>query len=680
MSDITGLAILLFVVAWALYWGHQGWDVKGLSGHEFRQTQTALTIQAMQAEGFRVDYPTPILGKPWSIPMEFPLYQWAVVKTCAWFGLEIASGARWVSTVSFLMGLPALLLLMKHTGFSWGGSALAVTPVVLAPVYLFYSRTVMIESMAWSASAWFLLGVIRLRSSGRTVDWAVAITTGVVAVLVKATTWAVFCLPWAILFVHDLWCACRSRGEGWKRLLAQSVGLGLPLLLIGFSWVAMADAIKAQNPIAHFLMSGELREFNFGTWDMRLDSAHWHELIKFWRTTTMPWWMVGGGLLLGGLFRRTRWLALMGGAGFFGAQLIFFGLYLRHDYYFYANGAFLGLVVGGVAATSWDASGAWWRCRLPALAALAVVLFVQFNIYLTTFHPIQTAFATGDFRLINPIKRITKPDDVVVVHSPDWSSALAYYTGRRMLTIPDSQMYYHADSVRENIRLLADESVPLLLLVGDSRDHPQWVVERISDMGLAPTPLFTLENRVTAYARADRYVEMQKLLESEIPPGVVMDQSQRLTPVENRIQISGTALADEIGETGITPLFGVLPFGVLINYYDGNAVLLAHATTELYFEIPKDADTVTFDYLVNPNSYQEEAFDGVSVQAELVAKDGSIISLYTDWMSPRGDQSERNIKLDIPRGVASMLLFRVLPGPRGSNAFDQVWLRYLRFE
>ena len=28
---------------------------------------------------FRLAYETPVLGKPWSIPMEFPLYQWTVV-------------------------------------------------------------------------------------------------------------------------------------------------------------------------------------------------------------------------------------------------------------------------------------------------------------------------------------------------------------------------------------------------------------------------------------------------------------------------------------------------------------------------------------------------------------------------------------------------------------------------
>jgi hypothetical protein len=44
--------------------------------HEFRQTQTALSALFMQPglEGL-LNYETPVLGAPWSIPFEFPLFQ-----------------------------------------------------------------------------------------------------------------------------------------------------------------------------------------------------------------------------------------------------------------------------------------------------------------------------------------------------------------------------------------------------------------------------------------------------------------------------------------------------------------------------------------------------------------------------------------------------------------------------
>src|SRR5258708_3048765 len=44
--------------------------------HGFRQSQTAVTINALANGSPFLRYETPVLGYPWSIPFEFPLYQW----------------------------------------------------------------------------------------------------------------------------------------------------------------------------------------------------------------------------------------------------------------------------------------------------------------------------------------------------------------------------------------------------------------------------------------------------------------------------------------------------------------------------------------------------------------------------------------------------------------------------
>lgn len=54
----------------------RGWNLPILDAHAFRQTQTALTSYWFVQEGFKLDYITPVLGPPWEIPLEFPLYQW----------------------------------------------------------------------------------------------------------------------------------------------------------------------------------------------------------------------------------------------------------------------------------------------------------------------------------------------------------------------------------------------------------------------------------------------------------------------------------------------------------------------------------------------------------------------------------------------------------------------------
>ena len=51
----------------------------------FRQNWTALTTYWMIQEGWRLDYQTPILGYPWAIPLEFPIYE-SIVALVAWMG------------------------------------------------------------------------------------------------------------------------------------------------------------------------------------------------------------------------------------------------------------------------------------------------------------------------------------------------------------------------------------------------------------------------------------------------------------------------------------------------------------------------------------------------------------------------------------------------------------------
>jgi hypothetical protein len=43
----------------------------------------------------------------------------------------------------------------------------------------------------------------------------------------------------------------------------------------------------------------------------------------------------------------SRQFAAIGFGAYLGIQLVFFNLYLLHDYYFYANAAFGALAVGG---------------------------------------------------------------------------------------------------------------------------------------------------------------------------------------------------------------------------------------------------------------------------------------------------------------------------------------------
>ena len=70
--------------------------------HNFRITQTASTAFWFVQEGFRLDYQTPVVGKPWSIPFEFPIYQYLTALLSLLGGLSIEVSGRIISILSII--------------------------------------------------------------------------------------------------------------------------------------------------------------------------------------------------------------------------------------------------------------------------------------------------------------------------------------------------------------------------------------------------------------------------------------------------------------------------------------------------------------------------------------------------------------------------------------------------
>jgi hypothetical protein len=178
-------------------WGVSvGWNNGNLPGNDFRQTQTAMTALFVQREhNFALAYPTPVLGKPWSIPFEFPLYQWTVVVVSDATGMPLTQAGRAVSAGCFYLALPAAWLLLGRLGLGRSRRLVVLGMVVTCPLYVFYARAFLIETMALMFSLWFLhafVTAVERRSWGWLV---VANVAGVGAGLVKVTTFMLYLMP-----------------------------------------------------------------------------------------------------------------------------------------------------------------------------------------------------------------------------------------------------------------------------------------------------------------------------------------------------------------------------------------------------------------------------------------------------------------------------------------------------
>lgn len=677
-KDVVGIGLLAACIFISLGTFRMGWDVPALSGHEFRQAQTALSIQAMQETGFKLDYETPVLGKPWSIPMEFPLYQYLVVKYTQATGSEIAQAGRMVSVMAFLIGLVACFGLARGLGYSIGGSALMLAFICLSPVYLFYSRTVMIEAVAWALSAWFLLGIFRFRRVERWGWFVVALGCGALAVLVKPTTWAAFCMPWAVVYLHDGWRArssWRLRLRGWS---AEAL-LGIALLILGWSWVAYADALKAQNVIGQFLVSDELAGLNFGMPGSRGETQSWATLWGHWTQSVVVVPALIGGVILALFHASSRRVLGVGVAVFLGIQLIFFGLYLAHDYYFYANAVFLLAGLGAGFAAWWDTARSHWG-RIAVAVMLGGMLWLQFGAYEKQYKHIQVVPVPGATGLTQALQYLTAPDDVIAAHAPDWNSSWPYYAHRRMLLLPDGEIFQRPERAALAVDALAGESVPLFMMIGESRVQPRWLAMRAEQLELSMMPLFEWDDQVTVYARADRYAEFLEMLEGNTFSQVVMDTSRSFAPAAERVMLSQLENFDKMQEMEIPAVAGVLPFGIATADSMGKPIMLMHALSELYFRVPTAATSVEFCYWLNPDSLAQPDFDGMTMRLDFIDEHGEPMPLHFDWISPEGEPEVLEYKIKLPETRPDILVLRALPGPRDSNAYDQGLLHYFRFQ
>jgi hypothetical protein len=194
------LGILLTIVAvHTLFWPVLGVSQPLGDLHQFRQTQTAITAYWIWQEGPRLAYETPVLGHPWSVPLEFPLYQY-LLAALRWIGVPLAEGGRFLSAAFYLGLLWPVKMLLENLGLRRTDYLILSILLLASPLYIYWSRTVMIESAALFLSLCWLAFLLQCGRMQRQRDAAIAIMLGVLAVNTKLTTFAIFGISVAACF------------------------------------------------------------------------------------------------------------------------------------------------------------------------------------------------------------------------------------------------------------------------------------------------------------------------------------------------------------------------------------------------------------------------------------------------------------------------------------------------
>ncbi len=437
--------------------------------HEFRQTQTALSVWEIRAHGISWVHPKlPLFGPPWECPFEYPVFQIAAAaldNIAPWKNLDVS--IRLTNLAFFYLTAVALHLLTRIL-FPGKNVALFVTAVFLFSTYnIFWSRTSMIESAATFFALTYLVSFIRWTHKPGWVSFSLCLIFGILGCLTKITTFVIPAFICAVVtglqaarMVHKIFRARQasrdsdpttavswpaqsvnvsSRNRGW-RIFCLMCLLIVPLA-VGQWYTKYGDSIKEKSDYTKWLSSNEpyMKRWAYGTIEQRLDLRKWDVIQHRIQGVVTP--CFGIALVIGICalpfqirgFKRLPKGNLWVGCGLALAPVVaiglFFNLYFIHTYYLNACAPFLALSAG---------VGLWLVFKLIRAEFMKLLyLLLLVGLWLWTAAPqlAQAAYpSTADSRLdyLSAASKVIPPDEPVIILSvTEWSSFAPYYLKRR---------------------------------------------------------------------------------------------------------------------------------------------------------------------------------------------------------------------------------------------------------
>jgi hypothetical protein len=680
---LTG--IFAAALLYSLYGITYNWTMGFMSGHEFRQAHTAIVAYYIDHQNnFSLLYETPIFGKPWvSLLLEVPIYEWSVVLLSRATDLPHVVAARTITAACFYLTLPAVYLLLGRLAMPKPRRLLVLALVLSAPVYIYYSRAFLMDSMALMCSAWFLLGFVRTMD-GRRWTWLVfTIVAGTAAALIKSAILAVWMLPamayGAWLLVGDL----RGR-TGWQAPLKTLLwGLATVVVALGClrAWVAYTDPIKAVHDSAWIFTSKNLSQGNWGLFDFRaLFSAQlWHDLLHCWEQAIMSRWLIGAGLVAGLALPGVRWRVVGTVAPFFLAQFLFPYAYAYQDYYFYACAIFLHVALGFTLLGVLDS-----RCPRWCVALIFVVPFAaQVRTYWQDYRQGQSTWHQGGYSFTELLRDMTPEKSVIIVAGADWAAMTPLYAQRKALMVRNG-LEHDRDYLQRAFTALADEEMCALVVFGEmrtNRDFINLVADRFELDARAPTLSFITADiyvsRIYAKGIQIHLKNSRNYPHLKLPPGALEEEGT----VKNRVTIPPETARNIFHNVWPAPFQMDFQFGLDWLPSGHRTVLSAHPDSDLWLVPPDGATEIRWSYGVFPGAYEkpEAHTDGVEFSIHGERPDGSTRELYRrmldPWKNP-GDRGDQHGLIPYTPLPGETLRFATRPGE--TPAYDWAYTANIR--
>gem|GEM_PF-6954944 len=437
----------------------------------FREAQTAITSYYMaKGESPFLAYEVPVLGEPWAVPMEFPLFQWIAsqlggtnVDTLRWTG-------RLLSLCFFWGCLWIAGLIGRRLPIEREDRIALVALFAAAPIFAAYSTTFLIESFALFFALAYLWAYLRLREKMGFVPLLLVCTMGVLASLSKPTSWAPFAGVIVLATGIELLMHLKAKAplkQVILGILIPAVAVVIPLIA-GLIWVHFGDAVKMNNPLTRGLTSGSLAEWNYGTLSQKLSPVVWTVILG--KQSVMIFGVAA--LLVPFVLMGSAWSAwkqkrmssellylLLAIAGYMSAPVVFTNLHFRHDYYLFANGFFL------IAAFVLSLNLLRRICPPKVISTIYLVSLVSAVLVGFGYMGLRKSLSEPQEDAVIAAMEGLEGDGGVVYFGFGWSSKMPYELERRGLMLSTREIT--DPKYMEAVALNRDEDWIAIVIAGD---------------------------------------------------------------------------------------------------------------------------------------------------------------------------------------------------------------------
>ena len=411
--------------------------------YTFRTTQTGSGIRSV-ANGvlspFSVE--TPVLGAPWKIPFEFPLYQIIAGLFSRLTGFTVEASGRIVS-ILFFISTAIVFYMICRKFFEVATSIVALVIFLFNSHNLEYGSSVLIEYCALFFGLLAFLFAYKYLQTQDSRNLLYFLPAASLAALVKITT----SIIWVFIGVIALIFIEKKKQKTGFYILLVAILAHLP----AYAWTRWADHEKESSPMTEWLSSANLKEWNFGTLRQRIFYFDWQRTLGniFFPSVAGGTLIAVGLIILAVSFGKHRRASFGLLIVFISGPALFTNLYFVHDYYWTAVlPAFLFVLAAGleVLPSPWirnSENSIKQSIVFRASIAVAIVVASWFTPYGMRHFDVfakEGSVSYSDDAVAIAVEAITsntKPADKIIIIGADWNPQILYFSDRKGLMIPN---------------------------------------------------------------------------------------------------------------------------------------------------------------------------------------------------------------------------------------------------